>query len=1111
MVTKNNSFLFYPRGRMQKRGRLYPLVRICGIGITAFFIGSGYAAAYSSELDEGIMLNTSPYNQSEIKGSVRNANGEPIVGATVTLVGTQSSVSTDENGVFNLSASGLSSSDVLVISYIGYVTQKVSVGNKTSFDIVLEGQDSTLEEVVVVGYGTQKRAHMTAAVDVVSGEALANRPSANVADLIKGASPNMNINMGMRGGEPGAASGWNIRGVGSLNGGSAPLVLVDGVEVDINSVDPETIESVSVLKDASASAVYGSRAPYGVILITTKKGSKTEGVKVDYSNNLSLSSLLRLPHFIDSYTWATAYNQANANAGLAPVYSDEQMERIKGYIDGTFPYEYDPENPIDNIWAGRRNGNANNDWPHILMGNNELSHKHSLNVSGGSERTQYFLSAGYSRQNGTYAFGRDHYQRYNLLSNVSTEVTDWLRLNSSLKWASSDTDYPMGETTVGREHTFREMLMFAPMMPHYNINGTVQSPLVRLLQDSGRDRNKRADFLANIGAEIEAIKGWRTTLNYNYNIRNTKAEANPKPVMVELGDGSVGNIGKPESTYISNYSERVYKLLSAVTSYESQIDDHFFNIMLGFEQEEALTTGLTATGTSPVVDDYPSIRTSLGGVIATDNMSHWATRGAFGRLNYNYQEKYLVEISGRYSGSSRFPKENRFGFFPSASVGYTISNEPFWESVQPYINYLKLRTSYGSLGNQNIDPSAAEPYWFYDKLNVYPEAPWIMGNLRPPYATAPVLVSDNMTWETINTFNVGMEMNLLNSRLGITFDWYNRKTLDMWGAAYELPYVLGATTPITNNADLSTKGFELVVNWNDQISQDFSYNLKLALGDSRTMITRYWNPTNRIDGWYAGKEYGEIWGFETGGIIQTQQDIESMADQSRYHANWSLGDIMYRDIGGGDKGQPDGVIDEGSRTLDSHGDLKVIGNTSPRYNIGINAGASWKGIDFNMFWQGILKREFYPETTSPLFWGLTSAWAGSGLYKDSPALDYWRPADETNILGPNTGAYLPKPYFTAETNKNRQVQTRYLQNAGFIRLKNVQVGYTLPSSVVGNIFSKARVYFSGENLLTFSSLPKVFDPETAIASDSREDGYLTNGVIYPMSKVFSFGLNLTLK
>lgn len=1101
MVTTNNSFLFYPRDRMQKRGRLYPLVRICGIGITAFFIGSGYAATPSFELDEGIILNTSPYNQREIKGSVRNANGEPIVGATVTVVRIQSSASTDENGVFNLSASGLSSSDVLVISYIGYVTQKMTIGNKTSFDIVLEGEESTLEEVVVVGYGTQKRAHMTAAVDVVSGEALANRPSANVADLIKGASPNMNINMGMRGGEPGAASGWNIRGVGSLSGSSSPLVLVDGVEIDINSVDPETIESISVLKDASASAVYGSRAPYGVILITTKKGSKAEGVKVDYSNNLSISSLLRLPHFIDAYTWATAYNQANANAGLTSVYSDEQMERIKGYIDGTFPYEYDPENPIDNIWAGRRNGNANNDWPHLLMGNNSLSHKHNLNVSGGSERTQYFLSAGYSRQNGAYAVGHDHYQRYNLMSNVSTEVTDWLRLNSSLKWASSDTDYPMGETTVGREHTFREMLMFAPMMPHYNINGTVQSPLVRLLQDSGRDISKRADFLANIGAEIEPIKGWKTTFNYNYNIRNTKASSNPKPVMVELGDGSFGNIGKPESTYVSSYSERVYKLLNAVTSYESQIDDHFFNIMLGFEQEELLTTGLSATGTSPVVDEYPSIRTSLGGVIATDNMEHWATRGAFGRLNYNYQEKYLVEVSGRYSGSSRFPKDKRFGFFPSASVGYAISNEPFWESMRGYIDYMKLRVSYGSLGNQNITN-----YLYYDKISIFPETPWILGGQRPPYAGVPTLISDDITWETINTFNMGVEMNLLDSRLGLTFDWYNRKTLDMWGAAFELPYVLGATAPVTNNADLSTKGFELVVDWNDHISHDFSYNVKLALGDSRTTITRYWNPMGRIDGWYAGKEYGEIWGFETGGIIQTAEEAETVAaGQKRYHTNWGPGDIRYVDL------NDDDVIDEGSRTLNDRGDLKVIGNTSPRYNIGINAGASWKGIDFNMFWQGILRRQFYPETTSPLFWGLTSAWAGSGLYKDSPALDYWRPADETNILGPNTGAYLPKPYFTAETNKNRLAQTAYVQNAGFIRLKNVQVGYTLPSSTVGNIFSKARVYFSGENLLTFSSLPKVFDPETAIASDSREDGYLTNGVIYPMSKVFSLGLNLTLK
>lgn len=1099
MVKKENANPFYPMVRKLIRRGERPFMRACGLGLAVLALTSVSFDAHSAARLDKAAVNDAVDMQQAIRGTVVNENGEPIAGATVTLLRTQKSESTDEKGVFRLAAVDLNASDVLVVSYIGYVTQQLPVGSQSSFDIVLESDKSTLDEVVVVGYGTQKRAHMTAAVDVVSGDALANRPSANVSDLIKGASPNMNIKMGMRGGEPGSASSWNIRGVGSLNGGSGPLVLVDGVEVDINSVDPETVESVSVLKDASAAAVYGSRAPYGVVLITTKKGKKSDVTQISYSNNLSLNSLLRLPHFIDSYTWATAYNQANANAGLAPVYSDEQMNRIKGYLDGTFPYEYDPDNPIDNIWAGRRNGNANNDWPHILMGNNSLSHKHNLNVSGGTARTQYFLSGGYTKQNGTYAFGHDHYQRYNVMSNVSTDVTDWLRINSSLKWSSSDTDYPMGETTVGREHTFREMLMFAPMMPHYNINGTVQSPLVRLLQDSGRDKNKRSDFLANVGAEIEPIKGWKTIFNYNYNIQNTKASANPKPVMVELGDGSFGNIGKPESVYTSAYSEKVYKLLNLVTSYEQTIQDHFFNVMAGFEQEETLMSGLSATGTSPVVDAYPSIKTSLGGVIATDNMSDWSTRGVFGRVNYNFAEKYLLEVSGRYSGSSRFPKEKRFGFFPSASVGYTISNESFWEPISPYLEHFKLRASYGSLGNQNITN-----YLFYDKLNVIPEGPWIMGNKRPQYATVPALVSDDITWETITTLNLGFETKLLNSRLDITFDWYNRKTYDMWGAAYELPFLLGASTPITNNADLSTKGFELVLNWNDRIGSDFKYNVKLALGDSKTTITKYLNPTGRIDTWYAGKEYGEIWGFETAGIIQTAEQAANMASQARYYADWRPGDIQYVDQ------NDDDVIDEGSRTLDNRGDLKVIGNTSPRYNIGVNLGASWKGIDFNMFWQGVIKRDFFPESSSPLFWGMTTAWAGSGLYKHSPALDYWRPADETNMLGPNTNAYLPKPYFTAETNKNRQVQSRYMQNAGFIRLKNLQVGYTFPQSLTGSIFSKARVYFSGENLWTISGLSKVFDPETAMASDSREGGYLTNGVIYPMSKVFSFGLNLTL-
>ncbi|QBQ42633.1 TonB-dependent receptor [Sphingobacterium psychroaquaticum] len=1030
-----------------------------------------------------------------VTGTVQNSQGVPLVGVSVSLIGGGEETQTDTKGSFRLEVSSLH--DSLRFSFVGYVPKRVGIGGRSVVPVSLADASTDLDEVVVVGYGTQKKGQLTASVDVISGDRLKDRPANNIGDLLKGASPNMNINMGMRGGEPGATSTWNIRGVGSL-AGSSPLVLVDGVEMDLAGVDPETVESISILKDASASAVYGARAPFGVILVTTKKGRQQDGTKFDYSNNLSLSSPIHLPSFIDSYTWATAYNQANANAGLTPVYSDEQMNRIKGYLDGTFPYEYDPDKPIDNIWAGRRNGNANNDWPHILMGTNAFSQKHNVNVSGGSARTQYFLSSGYTKQNGTYAFGYDYFKRYNLMSNVSTRVTDWFKINSSLKWSTTATDFPMGETTVGREHTFREMLMFAPMMPFHNINGTIQSPLVRLLQDSGRDKKKNADFLANIGAEFEPVKGWKTNVTYNYNIKNTKLSSNPKPVMVELGTGAFGNIGKPNSSYTSGYYEYVYKLFNAVTSYEKQLEDHYFMAMLGFEQEENLYTGLNATGTSPVVDDNPSIITSLGGVTAADNMSHWATRGGFGRLNYNFQEKYLVEFAARYNGSSRFPKKNRFGFFPSGSIGYVLSKEGFWDPIRATINNFKVRASYGSLGNQNV---ANELY--YSKIPIYPELKWIINESRPQYAQAPGLISDEITWETVTTLNLGVDISMMQSRLGITFDWYNRTTDKMLGRATELPFLLGASTPQTNNAKLATKGFEFIATWNDHLDNGIAYHVKVSLGDSKTKILEYFNETGRIDTWYKGKNYGEIWGFETDGIIQTQG--EAMPDQSKYHAKWGPGDIKYVDQNGDKK------VNDGRRTLDDHGDLIVIGNNMPRYNFGINAGMSWKGVDFNMFWQGVGKRDYSPESTTPLFWGLTNSWANSGLYKHSPALDYWRPENETNILGPNTDSYLPKPYFTSETDKNRQPQTRYVLNASYIRLKNVQVGYTFPASITGKFLSKARVYFSGENLLTFSSLPKVFDPETSIASDSREGGYLTSGVIYPMNRILSFGVNLTLK
>lgn len=1083
---------------MKKRLPFYCRVKTqCGVGILAAAFFSAHPIAYTSAAKAGFdsSFELPLYQQMAnitISGTVQDGNGEALPGVTVSVKGTNMGTATDLDGGYRLT---VPEGAILVFSFIGFETLEMPIGGNKVVDVVLREDMASLDEVVVVGYGTQKKMTLTGSVDAISGDEIRNRPAVNMGDLMKGASPNLNITMGMRGGEPGSTSSWNIRGLGSINANASPLILVDGVEVNINNVDPESVESVSVLKDASASAIYGSRAPFGVVLITTKKGQQGK-VSVEYNNNFSMNSPIGVASFVDALTWATAYNQANANAGLTPVYSDEQVERIRGFMNGTFPYEYDPDNPIDNIWAGRRNGNANYDWPQILIGNTSFNQKHHINLSGGTERTNYYLSGGFVDQNGVYKYGNDNYRRFNFLSNVNSRVTDWLNVKTGIKYAKGLADYPVGQTTVGREHMMGEVITFAPMMPMYNINGTIQSPLLRWQQDSGRDKFETNDFFVNLGADVEPLKGWVTSFSFNHNIINSRRMIHPKPVMVELGTGQFGNVGKPESSFESSYNQTNYTLINMVTSYEKTMNNHFLNVLAGYEQEARHYTSMSATATGLITDEVPSISTALGEKNVTDALNHWATQGVFGRVNYNYKEKYLFEASARYNGSSRFAPDNRWGFFPSASAGYFISGEEFWRSIETVVNSFKIRGSYGSLGNQNVGL-----YSYLATMGVGAELNWILDGQRPQFASPPGLISSDLTWETITTTNIGFDAGFLNERLQVTFDWYNRVTTDMLGPTQQLPYPLGVSTPQMNNAELSNKGFELVLAWRDRISPDFSYDVKASIGDSRAKILKYYNEKELIDTWYPGKMVGEIWGYTSDGMIQVEG--EEMPDQSRFFATWGPGDIKYVDLNG------DGKVNDGSRTLSDHGDLTVIGNTSPRFNYNITGSVRWKGFDVSMFWQGIGKRDYFPPNTMQLFWGMLNATGSSGLYKNSFTLDYWRPAGETNMLGPNTDAYFAKPYFSAETNKNRQVQTRFVQNAAYLRLKNLQIGYTLPSQLATKIsLQRARVYVSGENLLTFTSLPGTFDPETTLASDPANNGYQP-GRIYPLSRVFSAGLNIT--
>lgn len=1027
-----------------------------------------------------------------VEGRIVDQNGEPLIGVNIQVKGTNKGTSTDLDGNFTLE--DIDENAVLVVSYIGYVTQEMSVGGNSNISIVMESDSQLLDEVVVVGYGTQKKANLTGSVASISSERLENKPLPNVGEVLRGISPNLNINLGAYGGEPGAGLRFNIRGMGSISGNSAPLILVDGVEMNINNLDPGSIEKVTILKDASSAAIYGSRAPFGVILITTKKGNQDEGIKIQYNNNMIVGKSLGIPHMESSLILATVYNQAATNAGSPPQYPEEQMERIRGFINGTYKTEFDPDNPTTSIWTGRRIGNANYDWPHILFKDYKFDQRHNVSLSGGTEKAQYYVSMGYFDQNGFYGPGYDEYKRYDLLANLTTQPTKWLSFNLSTKYANTHTDYPIGITTVERRYIGNSLFSFSPLQPRYNPNGSLANPIERYLQSSGRDKTDNNDLLMTLAAELEPIEGWKTRFSYNYNITEVSNTTVSLPVPVELGNGEFGNVGKPNSAYEAGLSHSPYKLFNAVTSYEKELGRHFVKLLAGYEQEDRTYTSLFGRKESLISESVPSISTALGETTLQDNKYDWATQGVFGRINYNFDEKYLLEFSARYNGSSRFDPESRWGFFPSASAGYQISKENFWQPIRHIINQLKVRASYGSLGNQNV-----AAYLYIPTINVRPEAPWIISDSRPPYATTPRIISENLTWETITMTNFGLDAHFLNHRLGLTFDVYNRETTNMFGPQETLPYTLGTSTPTANNASLSTRGFEIILNWIDQPSSDFSYNAQISIGDNRSRILQYRNDNGFIDNWYNGKEVGEIWGFVTDELIQSPE--EDMPDQTALYPTWGPGDTKYVDLNG------DGKITEGQRTLDDHGDLKVIGNSSARYNVGLAAGFDWKNIDFSMNWSGSLKQDYLPEFGVNNFWGLTNSWANSAVFKGAPVLDYWRPADETNILGPNTDAYFPKPYFSSETYKNREPQSKYVLNAAYLRLRNLQIGYTISPDITKVIaVQKARIFISGGNLVTIKSLPKDVDPELTIVG---EDSYNNNGYLYPMSTSFTIGVNLT--
>lgn len=1053
----------------------------------------------------------------KVTGTVKDVNGEPIIGATIVEKGTTNGTVTDFDGKYMLE---LSEDGTLSISYIGYKSLEYLASNikQGVLTVTLKEDTEIMDEVVVVGFGTQKKVNLTGAVGVAEAKELESRPVTSATQALQGLVPGLQISTNT--GEMDKNMSINIRGTGTIGDGSSgsPLVLIDGMEGDLNSINPQDIENISVLKDAAAASIYGSRAPFGVILVTTKTG-KSGKMSINYNNSFRVSSPINLPEMMDSYTFANYFNSASLNGSSGLTFSLETMQRMLDYqagidMNGVLASsngqwgkpEYDPFTTAY----------ANTDWYKELYKSNVFSQEHNVSLNGGSDKLTYYASFNFLNQNGLLRHGEDGLKRYNVTAKINATLADWLRFNYSSRFTRTDNYRPTEFDSKLYEDIGRRTW---PNLPIYDPNGyyfdsNANTPAMSLAQ--GGTYTTQTDRLYQQAAFlIEPIKDWITHVEVNYSTVVTDGTKVSLPIYNHDVEGNVINTNGTSSLY-GDYSKENYFNMNIFSEYRHTFaEKHNFQIMAGFQLEEMRQRFTSVKKYGLLVNGLPEFDLTTGmdgaGKAKTTETSgyhqEWATAGFFGRLNYDYEGRYLAELNMRYDGTSRFRRGNRWQLYPSFSLGWNMAREAFWEPLTDVVNTLKIRASYGELGNQNTT------VWYptYRQMILESnEGTWLQNGNKTNTAEIGDLVSNSLTWEEIRTWNVGLDWGLFNNRLTGSFDYFTRYTDNMVGPAPELPLVLGIGTPKTNNCNLETRGWELSLAWNDRLKCDLGYSIRLMLSDAKTVIGSYpGNTTNSIDNYLDGHEMGEIWGFETIGIAKTneemQQHLENVGGQDNLGVNWAAGDIMYANL----DGKPG--ISEGARTLEDHGDLKVIGNSTPRYLFGIDLSADWKGFDFRCFFQGVMKRDYWQSGNT--FWGVVDElWWSTGLAEHN---DYFRAEPiglEGHQISANLDSYYPRPLFK-EGKKNRLTQTRYLQNASYIRLKNLQIGYTLPETWVKKVgLNKCRIFISGENLWTGTGLSKLFDPETIDGgSADGEKTYVTNsGNAYPLSRTWSFGLSLTL-
>ena len=1059
-----------------------------------------------------------------VKGRVLDEKNEPVIGATVVLKGTTRATMTDVEGNFVLHVEDEKS--VLVISFIGYNTKEVTVGSQTELSVILSAETQALDEVVVVGYGTQKKVNLTGAVSTISGEAFENRPVTQLTQALQGSVPNLNITFGS--GQPGSSGTLNVRGSTSINGGG-PLVLIDGVLGELDRINANDVESVTVLKDASAAAVYGARGAFGVILVTTKSAKKDGVSDITYSNNFGFTTHPVRTDYITSGYWNAKINDDAMRNTLgygATLYSEEDYAELWARVNDK------TENP-DRPWVVIKKNAAgrdlyryygNFDWFNYFYNKWRPKQDHNLSFSGRSGKTTYAFSGATAKEQGIFNINPDMFTRHNLRTKVESKLKKWLTVSNNMHFYKSSYDWygfasnfsldprnAAGVRAINNAPIYHYHPMYVPRNPDGTLTGyggisnyPVGIGLHNALESGSMKGYKRGTELTNTTQMLFRLaKGFTLTGNYTFrefrsddSYRQTKQYYSKYPGVLELSslpDLSIDRLSESMSKYQWN-------LINIFGNYETSFGYHNLSGMLGFNQENQTSKRVGGNGQELHSETLNDLSLVTGERQFVGGAEEWAVRGGFFRVNYDYAGKYLMEVSGRYDGTSRFPKNSRFGFFPSFSAGWRLSEEEFFRPLKSTVNNLKLRYSYGSLGNQDVSTYAYISAMSTGQIN------YLSDNQRLNATNDPAPIGTDLTWESITTSNFGLDIGLFKNRLNIETDFYIRDTRGMLTKGRTLAAVFGAPEPRENAADLRTKGFDLSVNWQDEFllaKKPFSWGVRGILSDYTARITRFDNPAGLLTTYYKGQKLGEIWGYRYDGLFRTNEDAQAWAavvnqdfiNTRRTGAptaelrKLQAGDIKILDLNG------DGVINNGLNTLSDPGDRRIIGNTTPRYSFGLTFNASWNGFYASVFFQGVGHRDWYPDAEAQSFWSVYSRPYDSFIPADFPD-KIWSPE--------NPDAYFPLLRgYIAQSSELLQANDMYLQDLAYIKVRNLTVGYTLPERWTKRVkVSRARIFATGENLRTWTKLKSEYlDPEQLMIDNS--------GRSYPIGRVWSFGTQIS--